>query len=92
MGSAPPPTSGMAIAGLTCSIIGLFCCGPIFSTLGLVFSVLALSQINQDPRRFAGRNLAVAGIALALVGYALFAVLLLTGVFRRAFKRFPRYV
>jgi hypothetical protein len=34
----------------------------------------------------------LAGVALALVGYALFAVLLFSGVLRRAFKRFPRYV
>jgi hypothetical protein len=90
--AAAPPTNGMAIAGLSCSIVGLFCCGPIFSTLGLIFSVLALSQINQNPSRFSGRGVAVAGVALALVGYALFAVLLFSGVLRRAFKRFPRYV
>ena len=50
-GSGTVPTSGMAIAGLICSILGLFCCGPLFSTLGLVFSVLGLSQINQNPLR-----------------------------------------
>lgn len=91
-GMAPPPASGVAIAGLTSSIIGLFCCGPIFSTVGLVLSALALSQINQDPSRFGGRNVAIAGIALALVGYALFAVLVLSGLFRRGLKRFRRYV
>jgi hypothetical protein len=91
-GPGPAPTSGMAIAGLSCSILGLFCCGPIFSTLGLIFSVLALSQINQFPAKYSGRGVAVAGIALALVGYALFAVLLFTGVLRRAFRRFPDYI
>jgi Domain of unknown function (DUF4190) len=89
---APLPASGMAIAGLSCSILGLFCCGPVFSTLGLVFSVLALSQINQNPGKFGGRAIAVAGIAVGLVGYAIFAVLLFSGVLRRAFKRFPRYI
>jgi hypothetical protein len=89
---APPPTSGMAIGGLVCSILGLFCCGPLFSTAGLVLSVLALTQINQNPLRFSGKGVAVAGIAVALLGYALFAVLLFTGTLRRAFRRFPRYM
>jgi Domain of unknown function (DUF4190)/GYF domain 2 len=90
-GSGPAPTSGMAIAGLICSILGLFCCGPLFSTLGLVFSVLGLSQINQNPSRYGGKGVAVAGIVLALIGYAVFALLLFTGLFKRAFRRFPRY-
>jgi Domain of unknown function (DUF4190)/GYF domain 2 len=88
----PVPTSGMAIAGLVCSVLGLFCCGPLFSTVGLILSVLALSQINQNPSQYAGKGIAVAGIVLALVGYAIFALLLLTGIFRRAFRRFPRFI
>ena len=90
-GSGTVPTSGMAIAGLICSILGLFCCGPLFSTLGLVFSVLGLSQINQNPLRYGGKGMAVAGIVLALLGYAVFALLLFTGLFKRAFRRFPHY-
>src|SRR5579862_5053534 len=46
---AQPTSSGMAIAGLVCSILGLFCCGPLFSTIGLVLSIVALAQINQNP-------------------------------------------
>jgi hypothetical protein len=89
--SGPVSTSGMAIAGVVCSILGLFCCGPLFSTLGLIFSGMAFYQINQDPLRYGGRNMALVGIALALIGYAIFAVLLFSGLFRRAFRRFPRY-
>ncbi len=89
-GALPPATSGMAVAGLTCSILGLFCCGPIFSTLGLVFSALALSQINQNPSRYTGKNMAIAGLVLALIGYVIFAVLLISGVFGRAIRGFPR--
>jgi hypothetical protein len=85
-----PATSGMAIAGLICSILGLFCCGPILSTVGLVLSALALSQITQNPMRYEGKGLAVAGVALALVGYTIFAVLLFTGALRRAYRRFGR--
>jgi hypothetical protein len=92
----PPATSGMAIAGLVCSILGvtcgLVCCGPLFSTLGLIFSVIALVQINQEPLRYSGRGMAIAGIVLALVGYVLFAAVFSTGIFRRTFRRrFPRF-
>jgi hypothetical protein len=67
------------------------CCGPLFSTLGLVLSVVGLMQINQDPLRNSGRNVAIAGIVLALLGYALFAVLLSTGILKRTIRRFPRH-
>jgi hypothetical protein len=89
----PAPTSGMAIAGFTCSILGLVCCGcgPIFSTLGLVLSAVALSQISKDPSKYSGRGLAMAGIIIALVGYVLFGVLFSTHTFQRRFRRFPRY-
>ena len=86
--SVVPRTSGMAIAGLICSIFGLFCCGPIFSTLGLILSIVALAQINQDPLRLSGKGVALAGIVLAIIGYALFAVFIFTGMFRRTFRRF----
>jgi len=89
--TAPAPTSGMAIAGLICGILGLFCCGPVFSTLALVFSLLALSQISQDPLRYSGRGVALAGVVLALIGYVFFAVLLFTGILGRGLRRFPRH-
>jgi hypothetical protein len=90
-GSAPQTTSGMAVAGLICSILGLFCCGPIFSTLGLVFSALGLSQINREPSKYSGKGAAIAGLVLALVGYVIFAIMLSTGVLSRTFRHFPRH-
>ncbi len=88
-------TSGLAIAGRVCSILGLSCvfvpcCVPVFSTLGLILSAVALSQINQNPLRYSGRSVAMAGIVIALVGYALFALFLATGLLSRTFRRFPR--
>lgn len=83
-------TNGMAIAGLICSIVGLFCCGPIFSTVGLVLSAIGLSQINQNPSRFEGKGIALAGIVLALVGYVLFAILLFSGLFKEVFRHLER--
>lgn len=87
---AAPQTNGFAIAGVICGVVGLFCCGPIFSTVALVLSVIALSQINQEPARYTGKNLALVGIGLALVGYILFAFLLFTGLFRRTIHDFRR--
>jgi hypothetical protein len=89
---AAPATSGMAVGGLVCSILGLFCCGPLLSTVGLVLGVLALTQINQNPTRYTGKNLATAAIVVALIGYTLFAVLFFTGFLKRAFRRFPHYI
>lgn len=86
--SGVPATSGMAIAGLVCSILGLFCCGPILSTLGLVFSVMALSQINQNPLKYTGKGIAVAGIVISLAGYLLFVLLMITGVVGKTFRHF----
>jgi hypothetical protein len=87
-GSGLQQTNGMAIAGLICSIVGLFCCGPVFSTVGLILSALALAQINQDPVRWSGKGVAITGIVLAIVGYALFALFIFTGLFKRTFRRF----
>jgi uncharacterized membrane protein len=78
------------MGGLICSILGLFCCGPLFSTIGLVLSAIALSQISQNPKRYTGHGMALAGIVLALVGYTIFAVFVFTGAFRRAMRRFGR--
>jgi hypothetical protein len=88
--AGPPATNGLAMGGLICSILGLFCCGPLFSTIGLVLSAIALSQIRQNPARYTGRGMAVAGIALALVGYTIFAVFVFTGAFKKAMRRFGR--
>jgi hypothetical protein len=89
MGGQPPAEgNGMAIAGLVLSIIGLLqCCTPLFSTLGLIFSAIALSQSNRDPLH-RNRGLAIAGLVIALVGYLLFAGFLVFFPFRRGFHRF----
>lgn len=89
-GSFPRSTNGLAIAGLVCGILGLFCCGPVFSTIALVLALVALSQINQDPARYTGKGLAVAGIVLAVIGYLMFALLLFSGVMEGIFRNLPR--
>ncbi|MDB6112164.1 MAG: domain containing protein [Pedosphaera sp.] len=84
---APVGTNGMATAGLVLSIVGLLCCGcglP-FSTLGLIFSGIGLSQIDRNPMQ-SGRALAIAGIVLSLFGFFLMAIMLVTGNLRGSFR------
>jgi hypothetical protein len=81
---APPTpmrkTNGFAMAGLICGILSVtlcLCCGGIpFNVLGLIFSIVALMQINEHPQLHEGRGLAIAGIILAAVSLLimLFAV------------------
>ena len=69
-------TSGFATWGLVFGILAVICCCPkiLFGVLGLVFSLIGLSQINEQPDLYKGRGLAIAGIVLSILGI-LFAVL-----------------
>ncbi len=77
---APPKTDGMAIAGVILSGLGLVCCcgGPIFSGLGLAFSLIGLNSINRDPINRTGKGLAIAGIVMGALGLLLFLAFLLS--------------
>ncbi|HZQ46973.1 MAG TPA: DUF4190 domain-containing protein, partial [Verrucomicrobiae bacterium] len=92
-GSYGQQTNGLALTGMIMGIlsmtIGWICCfGTLFSILGLIFSCVGLSQINQNPVRYSGKGLAIAGIilsALGLVMHFFFAILFgLLGAFGRA--------
>ena len=69
-----PETNGLAVAGLVMGIlsttIGLVCCGLVFNILGIIFSSVALSQIKRSPGQQTGRNLAMVGLVLSLLGMA----------------------
>ena len=69
-------TSGYAIWGLICGFFALFfcwCCCPgiPLAALGLIFSLMGLSQITDFPDAFEGRTVAVAGIVLSAVALVL---------------------
>ena len=70
-----PETNSMAVAGLVMGIlsmtVGLVCCGLLFNLLGIIFSTIALSQIKRSPGQQTGRNLAIVGLILSLLGLAL---------------------
>jgi hypothetical protein len=66
-------TNSYAQAGLIFGILSLTCCccGFPFGLLGLVFSLVGLSQINANPQLHAGRSLAIAGLVLSILSLLL---------------------
>jgi hypothetical protein len=80
-----PRTNAMAVAGLIMGILsmtcGMCCChGLPFNVLGIVFSLVALGQIKNDPLTQQGRPLAIAGLVLSLLGIVLAASMLALGL------------
>ncbi|HRB03822.1 MAG TPA: DUF4190 domain-containing protein [Ilumatobacteraceae bacterium] len=65
-----PSTSGMAIASLVCSLVGVVVCG-IPAVLGVIFGFIGLSQTKGGARN--GRGMAIAGVVVGI------AVVLLWG-------------
>lgn len=77
----PPPlapssvvrTNGFATTGLICGILSIVCCcccGIPFSLLGIVFSLIALSQISRNPALYEGRAQAITGLVLSIISMA----------------------
>jgi len=66
-------TNGFATAGLLCGILAWpFCCCMFpLSLLGLIFSLIALSQISRRPDLYEGQAFAIAGLVLSVVGLLL---------------------
>jgi Domain of unknown function (DUF4190)/GYF domain 2 len=65
-----PRTNSLALTGMLMGILsitcGMCCCyGMPFNLLGIVFSLIALAQIRNDPHPQAGQGLAVAGLVLS---------------------------
>jgi hypothetical protein len=69
---AASPSHSMAKTGMVCGILSITigcCCGGLpFNILGLVFSVIALVQISENPQRYGGRDLAIIGLILSSLG------------------------
>jgi len=69
-GGFGPRTNGFAIAGLILGIFAFaisFCCcaGIPFNLLGLIFSIIGLTQINKQPEVYSGKGVAIAGIIMS---------------------------
>jgi hypothetical protein len=70
-----PKTNSFATTGLIFGILSATCfcccCGCPFNLLGLVFSLIGLSQINRHPELYEGRGVAIAGLILSVASLAL---------------------
>ncbi len=80
---APPVharrTNGFATAGMVFGVLSLILCccyGFPCNILGLVFSSVALLQINRHPETQEGRGLAIAGLALSLASLLIYGLLI----------------
>jgi hypothetical protein len=97
-GGAPSPlaapgtykSSALAVTSLILGIIsltfGLCCCyGLPFNLTGIIFSLIALSQIKNNPERYDGKGMAIAGLVLCLVSLVvaitIFFIAILTATF-----------
>jgi len=78
-----PRTNSFATTGLVFGILSLtlcWCCGGFpFNILGLIFSIIALVQINEKPELHNGHGLAIAGLVLSIASFLIFLVLLMSG-------------
>lgn len=83
MPAQPRKTNSFATAGLFFGVLSLICCcGCPFNILGLVFSLVGLSQINRHPELYDGRGPAIAGLVLSAASLMLgFGVTLLHFLF-----------
>jgi hypothetical protein len=74
---APAPrTNSLALASLFLGIFsltcGMCCCyGMPFNVLGIIFALVALAQIGNDPYGQQGRGIAVAGLVLCVLSLVL---------------------
>jgi hypothetical protein len=77
-------TNSFAVAALVMGILAIIlscCCyGIPFNLMGVVFALIALHQIRNEPERYAGKNLAITGLILSALSILVSVVLLLIGV------------
>lgn len=74
--TASAGTNGFAIASLVCALFGLLCLGTI-SVLGLIFGIIALSQIKKTGQ--GGHGLAITGMIIGGLATAFWVILFIAG-------------
>jgi hypothetical protein len=68
----------MGVLSVTC---GLCCCyGMPFNLLGIIFSLVGLSQIKSNPDIYSGKGLAITGLVTSLVSIALAGLMVILGL------------
>ena len=85
-------SNSFAVAGLVFSILGAFCCcGPIGCLVGIILSVIGLSQINQNPQAYTTtKTIAWLGIIIGIVGIILNIVMYSLGAYEEIFEEIQR--
>ena len=78
--SAAPQNSGMAIASLIASILGLTLFPTIGSIIGLILGYMARNQIRDSGGTIGGDGLARAGIIVGWIGIGLMAIGICIGI------------
>lgn len=71
---APAPTNGMAIASLVVSVVSIVACAGFTGFIGAILGHVARGQIKRNNEQGAG--LALAGIIVGWVGFALFIAMI----------------
>ena len=68
-------TNSFAVTGLVMGLLsltcGLCCYGIPFNVMGVIFSIIGLSQIHNNPGLYNGKGLAITGLVLSLLGIAI---------------------
>ncbi len=71
-------TNSYAMAGMIFGILAFFCCCKfLFGALGIIFSLIGLSQISRHPELYEGRGLAITGLVLSILSLLLALVFIL---------------
>jgi hypothetical protein len=74
-------TNPSAMAGLIFGLLAFFCCCKFFfGPLGIIFSLIGLSQINRQPDYYEGRGFAIAGLVLSILSILLAVFLILLAI------------
>ncbi len=75
---APPRQSAMAKLGLIFGILSLTiccCCGGLpFNVPGLIFSIIALVQIRENPHLYDGQEIAILGLVFSALSLMILMV------------------
>ncbi len=75
-----PKTSGMAIASLVCSLVGLLCCYFVLPVLGIIFGFVAMNEINKSDGMIQGNGMAIAGLIIGFLGIIVDVIVILIGL------------
>jgi len=84
--AAPAPrTNSMALAAMWMGIFsvtcGLCCCyGMPFNLLGIIFALVALGEIRNEPYAQRGRGLAIGGLVLCILSFLVAAFFFVLGL------------